>query len=382
MIAQIAAAPDDDAPRMVYADYLTDRGDPLGDFIRVQCALAVEADPARRRQLARAEHLLLAAHGAAWLAPLYDLFADRGDGDELAFTHERGFVAGARLPLACADRLAALVDRAPLLCALALHDRTYRPAGYDWLDAAFARPAWRRIAALDVDAFGAADAVALAIARAPNLAALTTLRLRGSNVFSVRGEPRHAGPPLGEATVSSLATAPHLAGIVHLAITDDRIQNAGVRAIARGAWRLQSLDVRNQMIGRSLDLIDALSGPALAGLRALGLSASTVLPDVATPLAAGGALMPLLADLDLSMCGWQGDRVAVFCEALARPALRRLDLSNNIMANAGAHALARCPALAGLEHLALRGCRIGPAGVAALAASPYLNRVQVDLREN
>src|SRR5579863_7483186 len=36
-IARIAAAFDDDAPRMVYADWLSSRGDPLGELIMVQC---------------------------------------------------------------------------------------------------------------------------------------------------------------------------------------------------------------------------------------------------------------------------------------------------------------------------------------------------------
>src|SRR5439155_16650690 len=32
-------APDDDAPRLMYADWLTERGDPLGEFIRLQIEL-------------------------------------------------------------------------------------------------------------------------------------------------------------------------------------------------------------------------------------------------------------------------------------------------------------------------------------------------------
>ena len=36
----IIQAPDDDAPRLMYADWLTERGNPRGEFIRVQCQLA------------------------------------------------------------------------------------------------------------------------------------------------------------------------------------------------------------------------------------------------------------------------------------------------------------------------------------------------------
>jgi uncharacterized protein (TIGR02996 family) len=39
LLAAIAAAPDDDVPRLVLADYCDERGDPLGEFIRLQLAL-------------------------------------------------------------------------------------------------------------------------------------------------------------------------------------------------------------------------------------------------------------------------------------------------------------------------------------------------------
>ena len=35
----IFANPDDDAPRLVYADWLLERGDPRGEFIQIQCKL-------------------------------------------------------------------------------------------------------------------------------------------------------------------------------------------------------------------------------------------------------------------------------------------------------------------------------------------------------
>jgi uncharacterized protein (TIGR02996 family) len=39
LIAAIQAAPDDDAPRLVYADLLMERGDPRGELILLQCRL-------------------------------------------------------------------------------------------------------------------------------------------------------------------------------------------------------------------------------------------------------------------------------------------------------------------------------------------------------
>jgi uncharacterized protein (TIGR02996 family) len=37
---EITASPDDDIPRLIYADWLEENGDPRGEFIRVQCELA------------------------------------------------------------------------------------------------------------------------------------------------------------------------------------------------------------------------------------------------------------------------------------------------------------------------------------------------------
>jgi uncharacterized protein (TIGR02996 family) len=70
LIAAVAAAPEDDGPRLVYADWLLERGDVLGELIRVQCRLAAgDGDPA----LVARERELLAAHLPAWSAPLAKL---------------------------------------------------------------------------------------------------------------------------------------------------------------------------------------------------------------------------------------------------------------------------------------------------------------------
>jgi uncharacterized protein (TIGR02996 family) len=70
--------PDDDAPRLVYADWLDERGDAdRAEFIRVQCALARAAadDPRRPERLAR-EQELLKRHGKVWGGLLGELFSN------------------------------------------------------------------------------------------------------------------------------------------------------------------------------------------------------------------------------------------------------------------------------------------------------------------
>src|ERR1700676_1487938 len=75
----IRERPDDDAPRLLYADWLDERGDPRGEFIRVQCALAglSEYDP-RRWDLAARERELLSEHDKAWLGPLAGILQHHG----------------------------------------------------------------------------------------------------------------------------------------------------------------------------------------------------------------------------------------------------------------------------------------------------------------
>jgi uncharacterized protein (TIGR02996 family) len=57
-IAEIIANPDDDGPRLVYADWLTQRGDPRGELIVTQCQLEAATGGERARLVNRASDLL------------------------------------------------------------------------------------------------------------------------------------------------------------------------------------------------------------------------------------------------------------------------------------------------------------------------------------
>src|SRR5262249_3701076 len=69
-LQDILARPDDDAPRLIYADWLEDNGDPQrAQFIRLQIELAnlPMKDP-QRKTLEERERTLLDRHGSAWRA--------------------------------------------------------------------------------------------------------------------------------------------------------------------------------------------------------------------------------------------------------------------------------------------------------------------------
>src|SRR5205807_9800281 len=67
----IIEEPDDVGLRLIYADWLEERGDPRGELIRVQCQLEeLEEDNPRRAELQTREHELLAAHKSKSLGAL------------------------------------------------------------------------------------------------------------------------------------------------------------------------------------------------------------------------------------------------------------------------------------------------------------------------
>jgi uncharacterized protein (TIGR02996 family) len=86
-LAAIAAAPDDDAPRLVYADWLQERGDARGEFITLQFQRRRDGGLSAKEQ-AR-ETALLTKHKRDWLGPFYrplqTLWSD--------VRFERGFLA-------------------------------------------------------------------------------------------------------------------------------------------------------------------------------------------------------------------------------------------------------------------------------------------------
>src|SRR4051794_26810457 len=73
-LQSIIESPEDDAPRLVYADWLEERGDAArAEFIRVQCQRAGmdEEDPRQVGLLIR-ERALLKEHSRRWVGRLSD----------------------------------------------------------------------------------------------------------------------------------------------------------------------------------------------------------------------------------------------------------------------------------------------------------------------
>src|SRR5262245_22814002 len=178
--------PEEDAPRLVYADWLEEYGDAArAEFIRVQCGLP-RGDPAGK-DLRRRERELLRAHGGAWRAGL-PYWAARG-------RFERGFPARVEVPTGSFLRGAsALWGRVPVT-ALQL---SYRPAKFDRLAA---HPDLALVSELDLRFLPLSPPAEglLTLLRSPHLTRLRVLDLSGTS--------------LDPALLRELAAAPALRGL-------------------------------------------------------------------------------------------------------------------------------------------------------------------------
>src|SRR5262249_48056502 len=136
---------DDDAPRLVYADWLDEHDDPeRAEFIRVQIALEDPKLPAKQRKdLAKREQALLRRHERTWLGALAPARLDADDVPQ--WQVERGLVLRHRFARGWLDelqvpdldvalgRLLAGAPEARLLRRLTVLDQNYDEPGIDAL---------------------------------------------------------------------------------------------------------------------------------------------------------------------------------------------------------------------------------------------------------
>ena len=322
----IQEAPDDDTPRLVYADWLEENGDPdRAEFVRVQCDLARRGlDDPRYPELAAREYDLLAAHRKEWSKPLRPYSGN--------FTFERGF----------ADRMTfamrKFLDHAPAVFALEPVWHAKLREGQALIGELAGCPHVARLRSLSLNTNQMGPARARVLFTSPHLARLTHLDLGNNGI----------GTALKE-----LLETPHLGGLRSLMLDNNRVGNKGCELIA-----------------------NAPNAPALRGLTELKLSGSYVGPAGAAALGGAEALAGL-ADLDLSSNRQLGD---AGLEALGRSevlrGLRRLGLARCGLEAAAFAALGGLPAFANLEELDLSGNhRVTPAGLLAVARTAGLLRL-------
>jgi uncharacterized protein (TIGR02996 family) len=350
----ILADPDADGPRLVYADWLENCGEPArAEFIRLQCAASVlPADDPRLDALRGRADVLLEQNRLAWGEPLAGI-ATRWD-------WRRGFPEivrmEARLFLARGDEMLAAVP----VRHVELLDVTSHLA-------ALARcPLLERLAGLTVAACPAGNAVARLLSRSPHVGRLFALQL-----------PRNG---FTDDAAAALASSPHLARLRTLDLSENAIGPAGAHtlAAARQFSGLTTLRLRDNPLGSDgvAAILTSTRMPRLTTLdlaQTGGLAASLSGPPGSDRLVA----------LDLSANDLGDPGVELLAGRPEFAGLRDLDLSRTGVGDAGAAALAESPHLTGLRRLALNGNRITELGKRRLLAAPHFqNLPALELRGN
>ena len=387
----VIANPDDDTPRLFFADWLEENGDPLrAEFIRLQFALAGMAeDDDRYEELSRREHQITCGNHDLWIGWLARLFRQMGwrpvVGPQFGRAwFRRGFLEQATLDLDAFLRNVNSLFRAGPLRELRLYDLS----GEGLLQLA-CTPALERVTALTLAsrlrglgrvASVSGDELTILLA-SPHLGGLREFSLyfnhcgpagatalARSNVRNLQKLTFHA-ENIGTAGAIALADWPGLATVTELAFRRDS-PALETLCTSRHLGRLTHLDLEyTQLSSAATDAIARTE--RLSELQVLRIGHTSVWNGGIERLAQSPYLRSLrLLDLDTVRCGPAG------AQALARSAILEsvavLNLQRNPIGAEGAIALASSPALTGVKSLDLSECEIGDEGLAALAASPFV----------
>jgi uncharacterized protein (TIGR02996 family) len=383
--------PDDDAPRLIYADWLDDHGGEDGQaraaYIRAQCALArltpdePEWDVWKERER-RAE-------AAGWPAT-----PDPLPSCVLQCKAVRGFIEQVRV------RAAGFVEQAEAVFHLGPVRRlqfTRLGGNCDPLEfaAILEVPQLRRLTALDLTDFGTWIEHIEFLADAPHLAGLTALTLTRNPVspdglvavarsrFLNRLTALDAGDcDAGDDGLAALLDAPFGPALESLSLEGGFVSDEGLLRWSRGypQARLRSLNLGDNSF-TAAGLRRLLASRALPGLTRLALAAWSN-KSVHHPLGAtvcqaleGLPLLERLEHLDLSSHHLGPEGVRRLARA-ALPRLRRLDLAGNYLGVEGVQALLAASWAGQLRRLCLAHNGLSPQGLQILTTSPALGALR------
>jgi uncharacterized protein (TIGR02996 family) len=269
-LQEIVAAPDDDAPRLVYADWLEEQGDPRGEFIRLQCELAKEPvqlsrlDPLEKdlvhdgpAELRIREAELLREHERQWLGPVSDRCSKwmfhRGFVEFVEITAAQFVQHSDRLFAEHPIRAAALLGITEVVDKVAECPHLGRLNGLSLgpnrmypsvLEKLLTSEHFPRLNRLILIRNGLGDSHSAVLANSDRLNQLHELNLTGNDI-------RNNG-------VEAIVNASTLLNLQSLHFNTNSIRLLGARAIAESPYlqQLQYLDVRNNPIPRrGIDLI-------------------------------------------------------------------------------------------------------------------------------
>lgn len=331
-VTKIVDDPLNDVPRLIFADWLSERGDPRGDFIRTQCQLAGldDRDP-RRLDLEWIERKWLAQ-----FAPSSDQRLRESTGI-VSGVHDRGMLT--KLVMSAGDfveNYPEILDVCPS-CEIRFVDvkRDWdrlldcgglsRLSGVDFynaklgmrrLDQFLARVDLSNLRSLRLGGAAKGREAIRRIARSPNLGGLRDLVLDGA--------------PTDADSLPLLATAPFGTSLTRLSLVGCRIGSDSLESLSRG-------DV-------------------FPKLKSLNLSKNSELDSEAWQRFFGSPRFNRLHDLSVRDCDLAPSDISFLARIRQPFALRRLDLRGAEFNHSVAKSLGKSSCVRGLTHLSLELC--------------------------
>ena len=357
-LEDILAHREDDTPRLIFADWLDDEGDPArAEFIRVQVERArLPQWDARQVRLRLRESELLKQNWRKWrreLPPIKGMAWDE---------FRRGFVAGATF-----SSFAVLKEHASACWAVApLAAVSVRwPRENDTVESMAPIAGLRE---LSITAMLVDPREVDRLANAPLLSTLHALEIRAAS--------------LGVEEFRRLTTSPHLGNLTALRLPENYTGNGGIHALVSAASlvSLAELDLsQSDSYGRYTEDpllqaagLEALAEwPGLAHLRSLNLSGNDAQRAGLRALLRSPHLIGL-KELSLRANGLDGQAMQEFIAARPELQLEVLDLSENVLSNVGAEDLAIARCLCELKVLQLSRCEMQLAEARRLARAAFL----------
>ncbi|HKA08337.1 MAG TPA: TIGR02996 domain-containing protein [Gemmataceae bacterium] len=265
-LAAIHDAPDDDAPRLVFADWLEENGQSeRAELIRIQIKMHREREQNARVTLRLAK--LFLRQKALFSLPWAD--SARRCGANLLGTHSRGFPD--RMTMSAQEFAAAGLDVVEWI-GPRTHIRLHECAGM--MERVASQISLRYVRSLSISQLGEhphTDADVAAFLRSPYLSGLMELHI--APWMSLQGE---IPAPLTSEVARSIAAAPSITRLHTLSVSDIRIGVDGFAALT-GATNLASLRV---LVVGVYGLGEFAMGPLLAEHRLSGLESFVVTGEV------------------------------------------------------------------------------------------------------
>ncbi len=368
IVRAICDHPDDDTPRLIYADFLEENGElDRAGFVRAQVELARTPAWEPFAVLCRHRQRSWSDHGD----PFRESLPEFPTGWNLKW-HERAFHRGLGWrvmvgSLHAWEEIAPwLFDHAPVgelhLQAPATLDDWWRFAAASWV---------RRLRAVHLRA-GSPVVPVRALCASPLTTGITELAF---HVATSPGLPILVSDLLGTRLGVGLRSLSFRLG-EHSGLEDL------IRGITTDGVGFDRLTM--EMMGLTPDLIRLWcdrGGPAQ--LTELDLANNYAIGNVGARLLAAGLQKSGLHTLGLGGIGMTASGVMAVAGCSGLAGVRRLDLSRNVIPTEAMRALAGSEVLAGVRSLSLRRCQIGDRAVRRLTQSRFWpNLVELDLREN